>query len=67
MWAAKPSAGARSDSSRNHAVKYLTLIDGDLAVTTDYRGVLTEVIAARFPEVSTAGGFPGFTGHSPLV
>jgi uncharacterized protein (DUF1501 family) len=42
------------------------LIDGDLAVTTDYRGVLTEVIAARFPEVSTAGVFPGFTGHSPL-
>jgi hypothetical protein len=35
-------------------------------VTTDYRRVLTEVIAARFAEVSTAGVFPGFTGHSPL-
>ncbi len=42
------------------------LIDGDLAVTTDYRGVLSEVIAARFPDVSTAGVFPGFTGHSKL-
>ena len=42
------------------------LVDGDLAVTTDYRGVLTEVIAARFPDVSSAGVFPGFTGHSPL-
>ena len=42
------------------------LIDGDLAVTTDYRGVLTEVIAARFPDVSTSGVFPGFTGYKPL-
>jgi uncharacterized protein (DUF1501 family) len=42
------------------------LVDGDLAVTTDYRGVLSEVIAARFPEVSTAGVFPGFSARSPL-
>lgn len=42
------------------------LVDGDLAVTTDYRGVLSEVIAARFPDVSTAGVFPGFSARSPL-
>ena len=54
-----------------------TLVDGDLAVTTDYRGVLSEVttdyrgvlsevIAARFSDVSTAGVFPGFSARSPL-
>jgi uncharacterized protein (DUF1501 family) len=42
------------------------LVDGDLAVTTDYRGVLSEVIAARFPDVSTAGVFPGFSARSPI-
>ena len=42
------------------------LVDGDLAVTTDYRGVLSEVIAARFPDVSTAGVFPGFSRAAPL-
>ena len=35
------------------------LVDGDLAVSTDYRGELSEVIAARFPDVSTADVFPG--------
>jgi len=37
------------------------LVDGDLAVTTDYRSVLSEAIAARFPEASLPRVFPGFT------
>lgn len=36
------------------------LVDGDLQVTTDYRDVLAEVVASRFPEVSIAELFPGF-------
>jgi uncharacterized protein (DUF1501 family) len=42
------------------------LVDGDLAVTTDYRGVLSEVITTRFSDVSTAGVFPGFKAGSPI-
>lgn len=37
-----------------------TDLDSDLTVTTDYRSVLAEVVAARFG-VSTATVFPGFT------
>ena len=37
------------------------LVDGDLAVTTDYRSVLSEAVAARFPEVSVPQLFPGFS------
>jgi uncharacterized protein (DUF1501 family) len=37
------------------------LVSGDLAVTTDYRSVLSEIVRARFPEVSMAGLFPSFT------
>ena len=40
-------------------------IDGDLAVTTDYRSVLTEVLRARFPSLNTSRVFPG-TAYSPL-
>jgi len=39
------------------------LIDGDLAVTTDYRSVLAELVASRFPEVSPAAAFPGFSAQ----
>lgn len=39
--------------------------DGDLAVTTDYRDVLAEVIAAR-TSASVATVFPGRTGSSTL-
>ena len=42
------------------------LIDGDLAVTTDYRGVLSEVVKARFPEASLPSVFPGFAAGSSL-
>ncbi len=35
------------------------LTDGDLAVTTDYRSVLSEVLTRRF-DVSTSQVFPGF-------
>jgi len=38
------------------------LVQGDLAVTTDYRSVLWEAIVARFPEASVPQVFPGFTG-----
>ncbi len=37
------------------------LVDGDLAVTRDYRSVLAEVISKRFPEASLPQVFPGFT------
>ena len=36
------------------------LDDGDLHVTTDYRDVLSEVVKARFPDVSLSSLFPGF-------
>ena len=35
------------------------LVDGDLAVRTDYRSVLTEVLRSRF-DVATSKVFPGF-------
>jgi uncharacterized protein (DUF1501 family) len=37
-------------------------VDGDLAVTTDYRHVLTEILQSRFPAVDTSSVFPG-TGY----
>jgi uncharacterized protein (DUF1501 family) len=40
-------------------------VDADLQVTTDYRTVLAEIVARRFPERSVAGVFPGFS-YSPL-
>lgn len=36
-------------------------IEGDLAVTLDYRSVLSELLASRFPGVSIPVVFPGFT------
>jgi uncharacterized protein (DUF1501 family) len=35
------------------------LVDGDLRVTTDYRNVLGEVVARRFPDRLPASVFPG--------
>jgi uncharacterized protein (DUF1501 family) len=35
------------------------LVDGDLAVTTDYRNVLGELVAKRFPDRSPTSVFPG--------
>ncbi|MET0928115.1 MAG: DUF1501 domain-containing protein [Aeromicrobium sp.] len=40
-------------------------VDGDLAVTTDYRSVLMEILRARFPAVNTSKVFPG-VGLAPL-
>ncbi|MCW2831339.1 MAG: hypothetical protein JWP31_2031 [Aeromicrobium sp.] len=40
-------------------------IDGDLAVTTDYRSVLTEILRARFPTLDTTKVFPGIP-YAPL-
>ncbi len=37
------------------------MVDGDLAVNLDYRSVLAEVIAKRFPGVSIPQVFPGFS------
>ena len=37
------------------------LVDGDLAVTNDYRSVLAEVVTKRFPTASIPSVFPGFT------
>ncbi|SKB06066.1 DUF1501 domain-containing protein [Aeromicrobium choanae] len=34
-------------------------VDGDLAVTTDYRNVLAEILQTRFPEVGVGTVFPG--------
>lgn len=36
-------------------------VDGDLAVTTDYRSVLAEILETRFPEVGVGTVFPGLT------
>lgn len=36
------------------------LVDGDLAVTTDYRDVLAEVVASRFTATSVPSVLPGF-------
>jgi len=36
-------------------------VDGDLAVTTDYRSVLAEILEARFPEVGIGTVFPGLS------
>jgi uncharacterized protein (DUF1501 family) len=35
--------------------------DADLRVTTDYRNVLGEIVARRFPDRSVASVFPGVT------
>ncbi len=40
-------------------------IDGDLAVTTDYRSVLTEILRSRFPSLDTTKVFPGIS-YAPL-
>ncbi|NRQ49398.1 DUF1501 domain-containing protein [Aeromicrobium stalagmiti] len=40
-------------------------VDGDLAVTTDYRSVLTEILRSRFPAVDTSKVFPGVS-YDPL-
>ena len=42
------------------------LVDGDLAVTTDYRQVLGEVITSRFADASLSTVFPGFKPGSPV-
>ena len=41
-------------------------MDGDLAVTTDYRQVLGEVITSRFADASLSTVFPGFKPGSPV-
>ncbi|MBS4753796.1 DUF1501 domain-containing protein [Nocardioides sp. zg-ZUI104] len=41
-----------------------SLVDDDVAVTTDYRDVLAEIVARRFPEISLAEAFPGFKATS---
>jgi uncharacterized protein (DUF1501 family) len=41
------------------------LTDGDLSVTTDYRQVLGEVVAKRFPGKSVSQVFPGIV-QKPL-
>jgi uncharacterized protein (DUF1501 family) len=41
------------------------MVDGDLSVTTDYRQVLGEVVAKRFPDKSVSKVFPGLV-QKPL-
>lgn len=40
-------------------------VDGDLAVTTDYRSVLAEILRSRFASLDTSKVFPGLT-YNPL-
>ena len=40
-------------------------VDGDLAVTTDYRSVLAEIVRSRFSSVDVSKVFPGLT-DAPL-
>lgn len=39
-------------------------VDGDLAVTTDYRSVLTEILRSRFGSLDTSKIFPGLSYNS---
>jgi len=41
-------------------------VDGDLAVTRDYRSVLTEVLRSRFPTTDASKVFPGFLPETAL-
>ncbi len=41
------------------------LLDGDLKVTTDYRNILGEVVASRFPERTPGSVFPGLR-YAPM-
>ncbi len=43
------------------------LSQGDLAVTTDYRNVLGEIVTKRFPDRSLADTFPGFSYTAPGI
>jgi uncharacterized protein (DUF1501 family) len=40
------------------------LVDGDLAVTTDYRAVIGEILRARCAVPDTSAVFPGVTPSS---
>jgi uncharacterized protein (DUF1501 family) len=40
-----------------------SLTDDDVAVTTDYRDVLSEILGNRFPDLATRDVFPGFIPH----
>ncbi|MEO1083071.1 MAG: hypothetical protein AAFY88_02400, partial [Acidobacteriota bacterium] len=43
------------------------LVDGsDLAVTTDYRQVLSEILIRRMCNTNIETIFPGYTGYQPL-
>ena len=42
------------------------LADGDLAVTTDFRRVLSEILIRRLGNPDLATIFPGYNGYSPL-
>ncbi len=41
-------------------------LESDLHVTTDYRHVLAEIVAARFPTAPKASVFPGLGSYTPL-
>ena len=57
-------AGAGVKGGRYHGswpgLGAASLAEGDLKVTTDYRDVLADVVAARFPDRSLSSLFPGF-------
>ena len=62
-------AGGGVRGGRVHAqwpgLAHGALVDGDLAVTRDYRSVLAEVVRARFP-VDVSQVFPRFQPEAPL-
>jgi hypothetical protein len=41
-------------------------LEADLHVTTDYRQVLAEIVAARFPAAPRSTVFPGLAPYQPL-
>lgn len=57
-WAVE--SGAAATTAVGPGLAYDTLVDGDLAVTTDYRSVLCEILTRRF-NASTSTVFPNFT------
>ena len=54
-------AGVRGSRFYGNFPQLQNTLDADITVTTDYRDVLADVVAARFPAASTASVFPGFT------
>ena len=62
-------AGQGVNGGAYYVTEWMPLIDdleADLHVTTDYRHVLAEIVAARFPTAPRSTVFPGLAPYQPL-